>query len=158
MRVVRVYWTNVIIDACFEVRIISKVGVGPIIEIGWTGKTDDRFDVKSRIVIPPGDGTRRIQPAPKGETPTGGAANQIDAAIALRVGERGQNLAFGVVGLSGRLAVSVLTGQCPRRRKTVINLKDEEAGILKVMGRRALARDAVVAVLQVKRHLADRHG
>ena len=65
--------------------------------------------MKSRIVIPTRHGARRIQPAPKGKTSTRGAADKIDAAIALRVGERGQNLAFGVIGLSGRYAGSVLT-------------------------------------------------
>jgi hypothetical protein len=56
----------------------------------------------------------------------------------------------GVISLIGRMAISNLTWQFVWRGKTVINLKNEEARVLKIMGRRAFARDAVVAIFQVE--------
>ena len=90
---------------------------------------------------------------PTGPGPTCGATNKIDAAVALRIGERGHNLTFKVIGLIGKAAEMVnatsrLTSQCPRIRKTVLNLKDQEARLLEVIARHPLGWVAVVAVFQ----------
>ena len=76
--------------------------------------------------------------------------HEIDVAIALRVGKRRQNLPFKVVGLLGRIPVVCvrLTVQSVRRRKAVINLKDQEARKLEVAARLPLGRNAAVLVLQ----------
>ena len=86
-----------------------------------------------------GEGAGRIQHYPRSQGPTCGATNKIDAAVALRIGQRGHNLTFEVIGLIGKAAGGInginLTVQRPRRRKTVINLKDKEARLLEVIAR-----------------------
>jgi hypothetical protein len=83
----------------------------------------------------------------------GGAADQLDAAIAITIGERGENLSLDVIRLLGRAAGFgravglILVGamglavDVAGRRKAMFNLKDEEAGLLKVVGGPTLAGD-----------------